>query len=416
MKVVVLGGGVIGVTTAHYLAVDGHQVEVIDRAGGPGLETSFANGGQLVASHAEPWASPKAPLQILKWLGREEAPLLLRLRADPAMWAWGLRFLRNCTASRYRAGLARNLRLGIYNRLLLAELREAFAIAFDYTQNGSLLIYRKAASFEEARGRAALMSELGCALEIVDPVRCTEIEPALTPAGKRIAGGLFCAQDEIGDAYKFTKKIAAICRKQGVRFRYDARIEAIEAEGGRIVGLATDGAPVTGDAFVLALGSFSALPARGIGLRLPVYPVKGYSITAPIKNQRAAPRVGLSDVEARIVLTRLGSRLRVAGTAEFTGYDNGANARRGALTVRSAKTLLPDACDYDKAEHWSGLRSATPDQVPVLGPTKYPNLWLNTGHGALGWTQACASARIVADLIAGRDPGIDISGMAMDRF
>lgn len=416
MKVVVLGGGVIGVTTAYYLAADGHEVEVLDRCEGPGLETSFANGGQLVASHSEPWASPKAPLQILKWLGREDAPLLFRLRADPAMWAWGLRFLRNCTAARYRAGTARNLKLGFYNRALMAELRGALGIAYDYAQMGSLLVHRDPAGFEAAARHAAFMSDLGCPHEIADPVRCTQIEPALTPVGNRIAGGLFCPDDEVGDAFKFTKKIAAVCGKLGVRFRYGTRIEGIEAERGRIVLVATDRKPVSGDAFVLALGSFSPLLARGIGVRLPVYPVKGYSITAPIRNQRAAPRIGLTDVDAKIVLTRLGSHLRVAGTAEFTGYDNSPNPKRGALTVRSAKALLPGACDYDRAEHWSGLRPATPDQVPVLGPSKYPNLWLNTGHGALGWTQACASGRIVGDLIAGRDPGIDLTGMTVDRF
>jgi len=389
---------------------------VLDRCEGPALETSFANGGQLVASHAEPWASPKAPLQILKWLGREDAPLLFRLRADAAMWAWGLRFLRNCTAGRYRAGTARNLRLGFYNRALMAALREELGIAYDYAQTGSLLVHRDPAGFAAAAHHAEFMSELGCPHEIADPVRCTQIEPALTPAGNRIAGGLFSPEDEVGDAYKFTTKIAAVCGKLGVRFRYGTRIEGIEAERGRIHRVATDGAPVSGDAFVLALGSFSPLLARRIGLRLPVYPVKGYSITAPITDKRAAPRVGLTDVDTKVVMTRLGSRLRVAGTAEFTGYDNSPNAKRGALTVRSAKTLLPGACDYDKAEHWSGLRPATPDHVPVLGPSKFPNLWLNTGHGVLGWTQACASARIVGDLIAGRDPGIDMSGMTVDRF
>ena len=416
MKIVVLGGGVIGVTTAYYLAADGHQVELLERCEGPGLETSFANGGQLVASHAEPWASPKAPLQILKWLGRADAPLLFRLRADPAMWAWGLRFLRNCTSSRYRAGTARNLRLGFYNRVLLAELREALGIAFDYAQNGSLLVHRDPAGLKAAAHHAGFMSELGCPHEIADPLRCIQIEPALAPVAERIAGGLFCPDDEAGDAYKFTRAIAAVCGKLGVRFRYGARVERIEAEGGRIVRVATDGEPVSGDAFVLALGSFSAALARGVGLRLPVYPVKGYSITAPIKDLRAAPLVGLTDVDAKIVLTRLGDNLRVAGTAEFTGYDNRPNTRRGALTVRSAKALLPGVCDYQEAEHWSGLRPATPDQVPILGPTKYPNLWLNTGHGVLGWTQACASARIVGELIAGRDPGIDISGLTVDRF
>jgi len=416
MKVVVLGGGVVGVTTAYYLSADGHEVEVLDRCEGPGLETSFANGGQLVASHAEPWASPKAPLQILKWLGRADAPLLFRLRADPAMWAWGLRFLRNCTAARYHAGTARNLRLGIYNRALLATLRSELGIEYDQAQSGSLLVHRDPAGFEDGVRHAAFMTELGAPHEVADPVRCIEIEPALTPVGNQIAGGLFCPDDEIGDAFKFTEQIAAICRKQGVRFRYGTRVDGIETERGRIALVASDDGPISGDAYVLALGSFSALLARRIGVRLPVYPVKGYSITAPIEDSAASPNVGLTDVDTKIVMTRLGNRLRVAGTAEFTGYDNAENPKRGALTVRSARALLPGACDYDKAEHWSGLRPATPDQVPVLGPSKYPNLWLNTGHGVLGWTQACASGRIVGDLIAGRDPGIDLNGMTVGRF
>jgi D-amino-acid dehydrogenase len=416
MQVVVLGSGMIGVTTAWYLAQDGHEVTVLDRQPGSGLETSFANAGQLVPSHADPWAAPGAPRQILRWLGREDAPLLFRLRADPAQWAWGLRFLRNCTPARFHANTARVLRLGLYGRDVMAELRQATGIAFDWRPPGSLAIFREAKELEAARAHAAMMTELGCPLEVADPARVLEIEPALTGAGNTLAGGLYCAADEAGDAHKFTGALADLCRARGADFRYGTTIRGLETERGRIAGVVTDQGRIVGDAYVLALGSFSAGIARRIGIRLPVYPVKGYSITAPLADRDAAPRTALIDTATKVAFTTLGDRLRVGGTAELTGYDARLNPGRGRMTVDTARALLPRAADYDRAEHWAGLRPATPDQVPVLGPSKYMNLWINTGHGTLGWTLACASGRVIADLIEGRDPGIDLAGLTVDRF
>lgn len=416
MKVVVLGSGVIGTTTAWFLVEDGHEVTVLDRQPGSGLETSFANAGQLVPSHAEPWAAPGAPRQILRWLGREDAPLLFRLRADPAQWAWGLRFLRNCTAARFRANTARTLRLGLYGREVMAELRQTTALDFDWRPSGSLAIYRDPKEMDAARSHAATMAELGCPLEVAEPRRVLELEPALAGAGNAIAGGTYCAVDEAGDAHKFTVGLADLCRARGVLFGYGTTICGLETERGGIAGVVTDQGRVTGDAYVLALGSYSAAVARRIGIRLPVYPVKGYSITAPVTDRTAAPRAALIDTATKVAFTTLGDRLRIGGTAELTGHDARLNPRRGCMTVETARALLPRAADYARAEHWAGLRPVTPDQVPVLGPSKYMNLWINTGHGTLGWTLAAGSGRITADLIAGRDPGIDLAGLTVDRF
>lgn len=416
MKVVVLGAGVIGVTSAYALARDGHEVVVVDRREGPGLETSFANGGQIVPSHAEPWAGPGTPRLMLRWLGRADAPLLFRLKADPAMWAWGLRFLGNCTAARCRANTARNLRLGIYSLEALAALRQETGIVYDRAGGGSLHVFRDARAFEAAAAHAEAMRAMGCPQEAVDRRRCLDIEPALAAAGDGLAGGIFCAADEIGDAYKFTVGLAAAAAGIGVTFRYGVTFLGFSREDDLLGPVLTDAGPLAADAYVLALASFSARPARRIGLRLPVYPIKGYSLTAPIVDPAAAPRIGISDDERRMVLVSLGGRLRAAGTAEIAGFDNRANPRRSGAILRAARELFPDACDYEKAEHWSGLRPMTPDSVPVIGRTRYANLFLNTGHGTLGWTHACGSARILADLIADRTPEIDLDGLTIERF
>jgi D-amino-acid dehydrogenase len=419
MKVTVLGGGVIGVAAAYYLMADGHEVAVVEAREGCGLETSFANGGQLVASHAEPWASPATLRLMLKWLGRRDAPIILRLRATPALIGWGLRFLRNCTSARAADHTARNLRLGLANRALMRALRDETGITYDAARTGALTLFRDARTFEAAARHAEVMAGLGCATEVAGPARTVAIEPALGHLGDRIAGGLFEPGDELGDCHKFTAALAAYCAARGVAFHYDTRVTGIAAEGDRIASVATDKGALAADAtdaYVLAAGPWSARLARPLGLRLPVTPVKGYALTAAIADEEAAPRVGVTDHTSRVVFARLGARLRVVSTAEFAGFDASLNARRLALMEATARALLPGAAEYEAQEVWSGLRPATPDNVPILGPTKYRNLWLDTGHGTLGWTQACASGRLVADLIAGRDPGIDLKGLTLARF
>jgi D-amino-acid dehydrogenase len=423
MKIVVLGGGVIGVTAAYYLMADGHEVTLVEAREGVGLETSFANGGQLVASHSEPWASPATLRLMMKWLGRSDAPIILRLRADPAFLTWGLRFLRNCTRARAAANTARNLRLSLANRALMAEVRGATGIAYDGAQTGTLTLFRDAAAFDAAAHHAAALTELGCAIEVADRARTIALEPALAHLGDDIAGALIAPDDELGDCHKFTAALAAHCAAQGVTILSGTRVTAIKAEGDRIARVMTDQGPLDGDAadtYVLAAGPWSAQLARPLGIRVPVIPVKGYALTAPITDRAATPRRGLTDMASRVVLAPLGDRLRIVSTAEFAGFDGSLNEKRLALMEETARALLPAAADYGAAEPWAGLRPATPDNVPILGPTKYRNLWFDTGHGTLGWTQACASGRLVADLIAGRAPpydfGLDPDGVTLDRF
>jgi len=416
MKVTVIGSGVIGTVAAYYLLEDGHEVHVIDAREGSGLETSYSNGGQLVASHGEPWAAPGTPWQMLKWLGRRDAPMILGLRADPALLAWGLKFLRNCTQARVAVNTARNLRLGLASRALIAQIRTATGIAYDGAQSGALTIYRDARGFEGAAHHAEIMGELGCPIEVADPARVLAIEPALSGIGNQIAGGLFAAEDETGDCHTFTAALAEHCAGRGVTFHYATRVERLEAEGDRIAQIRTSKGLHVADAVVLAAGPWSARLARPLGLKLPIYPVKGYALTAPLAEEAAAPRVGITDVDTNIVFARLGQRLRVVSTAEFAGFDRSLNERRIALMTDVARELLPRAADYAQQEPWSGLRPVTPDHVPILGPTRFRNLWLDTGHGTLGWTQACASGRAVASLVAGRDPGIDMAGLTLDRF
>lgn len=416
MNTLVLGAGVVGVTTAYYLARHGHRVTVVDRQPEAGLETSFANGGQISASHSEPWAAPSTPAKILKWLGRSDAPLLYRLRADPALWSWSLRFLGNCTAARSRTNSERMLRVALYSRRALAELRAETGIDYDQLELGILHIYRRQKDFEHAVAGAERMTRLGCERRVLDAEGCVALEPALTDAGKTLAGGIHTPDDESGDAYKFTVRLARICVDLGVGFRYRTAVRALHAKGGRISGAETDDGALTADTFVLALGSYSPALLRPLGIVLPIYPAKGYSLTIPVDNPETAPRVSLIDDELKLVYSLLGERLRVAGTAEFTGYDTTVTVSRTRPILKAALGLFPGIGSAAEAEPWTGLRAMTPDSVPVIGRTRYPNLILNTGHGTLGWTMACGSGRIVADLASGRDPEIDLDGLGVERF
>lgn len=417
MKLLVLGAGVVGVTTAWYLARAGHAVTVVDRQPGAGLETSFANGGQVSPCHAEPWANPSTPAKALKWMGREDAPLLFRWRRyDPALWIWGLRFLRNCTAERARINTERTLRVALYSRQCLQQLRAETGIQYDQRTEGILHVYRNPAEFDHAQREAQLMVSLGLRREVKTPGQCIAIEPALTNVHNQLAGGIHTADDESGDAHKFTRELAALAAGQGVTFLYDRQIRAILTDRGRIAGVETDQGRLTADAYVLSAGSYSPLLARPLGLHLPIYPAKGYSLTIPVDGCDGAPTVSITDDENKMVYSRLGDRLRAAGTAELTGYDTSLNPLRVQSLTDKAKSLFPRGGDYSRAEPWTGLRPVTPDSVPLIGPTRYPNLWLNTGHGTLGWTMSCGSARVIADLISGRTPDISTEGLGLDRF
>jgi D-amino-acid dehydrogenase len=418
MKVIILGAGVIGTTSAWFLARAGHEVTVVDRREGAGLETSFANGGQVSVSHAEPWANPGAPLKVAHWLMKEDAPLLFRLRADPVQWLWGLSFLRECLPSRTRENIRHIVNLGLYSRAILRELRRETRIEYDQLQAGILHFYTDAREFEAAIEPAALMRELGCDRQVKTADECVAIEPALAHVRAQLEGGTYTPSDESGDAHLFTQRLAALAAGRGVVFRYGHTVRGLERSGDAISGVrVADGAGAVstlhGDIYVVAMGSYSPLLLRPLGMRIPVYPAKGYSVTMTVADSRRAHRVSLTDDEYKLVFSRLGDRLRIAGTAELNGYDTGLNLDRCRAILRRTELLFPGAGDPASAEFWTGLRPATPGNVPLIGRTRYANLYLNTGHGTLGWTHACGSARALADLIDHRRPEVAFRFLGM---
>ncbi|UXY14141.1 D-amino acid dehydrogenase [Chitiniphilus purpureus] len=411
MRIAVLGAGVIGVTTAWFLARAGHAVTVIERAPEAARETSYANGGQISVCHAEPWANPKAPWKALQWLGEEDAPLLFRLRADPALWRWGLGFLRQCTPARARANLQHLVRLGLYSRATLQALRSELALDYDARTEGILHYYTDPAEFEAAIPAAAAMRDVGLDRQVKSAAECLAIEPALARSRRPIVGGTYTPSDESGDARKFTDQLAAHAARLGVVFRYDCVIEGFAAAGGRIDHVrlrdATGPAALQADAIVVCLGSYSPLHLGPLGIRLAIYPAKGYSATIPVRPGQHAPTVSLTDDGHKLVFSRLGDRLRVAGTAEFNGYDLSLNPVRCQALIERTRDIFPDGADYGAAEFWCGLRPATPSNLPYIGRTRYPNLYLNTGHGTLGWTEACGSGLALAQMVDGQRPQVD---------
>jgi len=414
MKVLVLGAGVIGTSTAWYLVEAGHEVTVVDRREGAGLETSLANGGQISACHAEPWANPGAPLQILQWLWRDDAPLLFRLKMDPAQWTWGLRFLYECQAWRTRENIAQIVKLSLYSRTALQALREATGIEYDALARGILHYYMDPRIFAGAVRAASLMRRYGLDRDVKTPDEAVAIEPALAHARSRIVGATYTATDESGDAHKFTVNLAAMAHAKGAHFLYERTIQGLRLAGGAVQGAVVRDArgadeTLTADAYVVALGSYSPLLTRPLGLDLPVYPAKGYSASVEIVDESRAPTVSLTDDEAKIVFSRLGNRLRIAGTAELSGYSTDLNMVRCEALTRRAKEIFPGAGDYGHATFWAGLRPSTPSNVPLIGATKVKNLYLNTGHGTLGWTMACGSGKALADIISGRAPAVDFA-------
>lgn len=410
MNVAVLGAGVIGVASAWFLREAGHDVRVLEQHATAGMETSFANGGQISVGHAEPWANPGAIRKILKWLGREDAPLLFRLRADPQQWLWSLRFLAECLPGRNRANAVQLLRLGLYSRATLRALRASSGIEYDHLERGILHFYTNAAELEASARTAAFMREFGSDRQVKTPEECIAIEPALAAMRARLAGGSYSAADETGDAYKFTQALADRCAQRGVRFDNSARIERIVAAGDHVSGIEVAGRePVRADAYVLSLGSYSPKLAHPLGIRLAIYPAKGYSVTLPVKDPSAAWTVSLTDEAHKLVFSRLGDRLRIAGTAELTGYDTSINEARCRAILNRTLELFPGAGDETHTQFWTGLRPATPSGIPYIGRTRYRNLFLNTGHGTLGWTHACGSGRALADIMAGRKPAVDFT-------
>jgi len=412
MHVIVLGAGVTGITTAWYLRQQGHEVTVIERQPGAGLETSFANGGQISVSHAEPWANPGAPLKVLKWLMKEDAPLLFRLRADLAQWRWGLAFLRECTPGRTAHNIRNIVSLGLYSRDKLRALRAATGIAYEHRTQGILHFYTSEAEYAAAQEPARLMREQGCELDMKTPEECVAIEPALAQCRGKIVGGSMTPSDESGDAHRFTQELARLCAAAGVKFRYDTRILGFERQGAEIDQVIVADARgeierLKADRYVLCMGSFSRGLARELGVDLNIYPAKGYSVTLPVTAPEHSYEVSLTDDEYKLVFSRLGDRLRIAGTAELNGYDTSLNLRRCEAIVRRTRELFPKMTDGRNAQLWTGLRPATPSNLPYIGASKVSNLFLNTGHGTLGWTHACGSGAAIADIVSGRRPALD---------
>ena len=416
MKVIVLGAGVLGVTSAWYLAKAGHEVTVIDRQQGPALETSFANAGEVSPGYSSPWAAPGIPMKALKWMFQRHAPLVIQPKLDWQRISWMARMLSNCTSSAYAINKSRMVRLAEYSRDCLGELRAETGIQYDQRMQGTLQVFRKPEQMDAAGKDIEVLRADGVPFEVLDCAGCIAAEPGLAGSADRIAGGLRLPGDETGDCFKFTNRLAEMAEAAGVTFRWGVSIEALEAEGGRISAVRTDKGRMTADRYVLAMGPHSPKLVKHLGLNLPIYPLKGYSLTIDIEDESRAPVSTVMDETYKVAITRLGDRIRVGGLAEIAGYDLRLNPRRRATLTKSVSELFGGSGDPDKALFWTGLRPMTPDGTPIVGATPIPNLFLNTGHGTLGWTMSAGSGRLVADLISGRTPDIAADDLGYARY
>lgn len=409
MKVAVLGSGIIGTATAWWLSQAGHEVVVIERESGPAQETSRANGGQISVSYSEPWASPRMPLRLLKWLMAENAPISFRPRLDLRQWAWGLAFLRECLPSRLAPNIRAMVAMSEYSLATLKHMRAGLGIEYHHLERGILNFYQDPAEFDDSQDAADLMRDFGVDRRIVTADEVVQIEPALAPARATIVGGDYTAEDESGDVYLFTTALARLAEQAGVEFRFSTQVSRLLAAGGEVQAVEiidSQGLYQTlrADAYVAALGCWTPSLVQPLGVRCPVYPAKGYSATFDVVDPMAAPTVSLTDSAHKVVYSRLGNQLRMAGVAELGGYSRALNTTRCENMREMARALFPSALDFDNVRFWSGLRPSTPSNVPLIGRTRIPNLYLNTGHGTLGWTMGAGSGRALADLISGKRP------------
>jgi D-amino-acid dehydrogenase len=416
MKVMVLGSGVIGVSCAYQLALAGHEVTVLERQPAAALETSYANAGEVSPGYSAPWAGPGVPIKAVKWLLMHHRPLVIRGNIDMRLVRWGLAMLRNCTAARYELNKGRMVRLAEYSRDCLRELRANTGIRYDERMQGTLQLFRTQAQLDATAADVAILQRSGVAFELLAREGCIRHEPALARVATKFVGGLRLPGDETGDCFKFTQNLAALAAQRGVTFRYGTRIERLQVTRQRIDGVVTDAGTLQADAYLVALGSHSPLLLAPLAIRIPVYPVKGYSITLPITDAAGAPESTVMDETHKVAVTRLGTRIRVGGTAELAGYTLKLHEARRATLEHVVTDLFPHGGDVARAEFWCGLRPMTPDGTPIVGATRLPNLFLATGHGTLGWTMAAGTGRVMADVISARAPQIDLDGLTIARY
>jgi D-amino-acid dehydrogenase len=416
MKVIVLGAGVIGVTTAYYLARQGAEVTVLDRQPAPAMETSYANAGELSYGMSSPWAAPGVPKKAIKWLFMRHRPLLILPKIDFAMWRWCLQMLNNCNAEAYHRNKARMVRISSYSRDALTDLLAEVPLDFDMREKGTLQLFRTEKQVKASKADQEVLAEFASPFEVLDREGCIAAEPGLAHVAEKFIGGLRLTGDRTGDCRLFTLGLAKKAEETGVTFHYGVEIRSLAVEGGRIAGVDTDRGRQTAETYVCALGPHAPRVLGTAGINVPIYPIKGYSITLPVTDGDAAPQSTIMDETHKVALTRLGDRIRVAGQAQIVGFSSRLRASDTDAVRHVVTDLFPRGGDVSKAEGWTGLRPMTPDGTPIIGPTRYPNLYLNTGHGTLGWTMACGSSRAVADLVLGREPGISFDGLTAERY
>lgn len=418
MNVLILGGGVIGTTSAYYLAKAGHQVTLLDRQPGPALETSYANAGEISPGYSSPWAGPGVPVKAMKWLMMKHGPLAIRLTIDPVIWGWMFKMLRNCTSARYAVNKARMVPIAEYSRDCMRELRAETGISYDERTQGTLQLFRTQKQLDGIGGDIEVLRQFDVPFEVLDRAGCAIAEPALGRVSDKFVGGLRLPGDETGDCHIFTTRLAELAGEGNnpVDFRYGITIKQIITEEGRATGVLTDAGEFRADAIVVALGSYSPFLLGPLGVHVPVHPVKGYSITVPIADETAAPESTVMDETYKIAITRLGSRIRVGGTAEIAGYDLSLRPSRRDPLEHSLTDLFPQGGRMADATFWCGLRPMTPDGPPLVGESGIKGLYLNTGHGTLGWTMACGSGRLLADIVSGHKPQIDPAAVSIKRY
>jgi D-amino-acid dehydrogenase len=414
MRAVVLGAGVVGVTTAYELAKDGHEVTVVERLGEPASETSFANAGLIAPGHSYTWSSPRAPAILWRSLFDKSQALRFKPSLDPRLWSWTLKFLRNCTAERARINTKRKVRLCIYSQGELERIVAETGVGYHGLSGGLLYLYRSPQSFERGTRNTAILAEEGLPLRPVDRDEMARIDPALEPVKAEFAGAVYCPSDASGDARVFTQNLAKHCaERQGVAFRFNTEIEGFATQGDRVTGALTRGGTITGDVFVMCLGVFAPFLAKKLGASLPIYPIKGYSVTLPLDGHNNPPTIGGVDEDNLVAYARFGDRIRATATAEFAGYDRSHRPADFTYMLGVMRKLFPDGANYDRPSYWAGLRPMTPEGTPIFGRGRYRNMVFNAGHGHMGWTMSAGAARIAADLVAERKPAMDLAGMTL---